>query len=216
MTTQFANASGNDSAIEVARDKLVTQNDVVQDEKNAWVDFGFSSWLPSNIVTQAKIGSNIPFSRGNIPGVKFDYSFQVNDSRTLNVVLGLNWLTLSRSTSIGVGGANNTVVQDANLFSGRVGIEYSPDALKSKVVETYFSGALLPTTILTGMSVYEDGSSYSGLPIEFAIGARTPVSTLGVQVQNVDIDVSVLRTFGRIQSSDMGAYGVVGGVRVML
>ena len=187
-----------------------------ESSRSAAIDFGLSSWAPSGVTLPSQIGNGVAFQR-SMPAVYANYVFQVlSQTHDLNAKLGLNWVSLSRSAPFNFGGAGGNSSQSMQLFSLRVGVEYTPTFLKTNAVETYAALSFLPSAAVTGASTFERGSTYFGFPGELALGARLKMSAVGISWEAASFDLGVLGTLGKLHDSNINGIGLTAGLKVVL
>ena len=182
----------------------------------AWVDFGFSSWSPDQLTAPARFGSDVPFARSGLPSFFGDYSFQFTSSQDWNAKIGANWLSLSRSAPLTVNGVGSMAEESAQLISARIGIEYTPQFLRSRLFAPYAGVAILPTALIIGESAFDSGSTYFGVPAEVTLGTRLELKAMGISWNQAELDLAVMETVGKMHDSSLSGFGINGGVRVSL
>jgi hypothetical protein len=182
--------------------------------RSSSIGAGISTWSPNHFSLPSNISSTGAFSRIGSPGVYVTYFTPVLN-RDVNFKAGLNWIGLTRTGSLADSSVvSTTTSQDVNVFSVRVGLEYDPHAIASRVFTPYVSGALLPSFAITTQTAFDDGNNYFGIPVELAVGSR--VSLNGFGLKGWDLDVNGNAVAGTINGSSVAGFGIEAGVRVIL
>ena len=156
----------------------------------------------------------------NLPALHLDYTmpfFQSSDfKKDLKLKTGLGWLSMSRTADLYLNGAHSLTSESAQLFSVRLGAEYSPSKWKSKLIAPYLGLVVLPSFAFTSESSFDHGSTYFGIPLEISSGVRVPVNAMGISLDHAAIDLGITETLGRIAGSNVNGFGVSLGLRVLL
>lgn len=180
------------------------------------LDLGASSWAPKGFGLASRTWDTTSFSREGAPSFYVNYLKSVTDLDGLFLKAGLNWLSLSRSGKVGSDAAPALESQALQLFSLRVGAEYSPSILEIMGAQPYLGLAILPSLGVTGRSAFDDGSSYFGIPFEYTAGAQFELSRVGLGWNAARLDLGLIGTAGTVDHSSVAGVGVKGGIRVAL
>jgi hypothetical protein len=181
--------------------------------RSVWISAGISTWSPDHFSTPSFIPTG-SFQRVGAPGIFINYLTGVFNP-DFNLKFGLNWLGFTRTGVLLAGTpSSSTQTQELNLFSVRIGVEYSPRRFASKVFAPYASAALLPSVAQTSTSSFDGDSVYLGLPLEFSLGTR--IALAGIGLKSWDLDVNATEVVGRVNGSSVSGLGIEAGVRVIL
>ena len=204
-----------DLSIPLTSNKLDTELSVEQSQREraerptGALEFGVSSWEPNGIQPPARINSNVSsFGLAGPPTLNLNGIQPVG--RDFNLVGGLQFLALQRTGNLNASGLSSAETQTAYIPSLRLGAQYSPTRLSTKLLRPYVSAAILPTAVITGRSAFDDGETDFGVAGEAGIGTLIHVS------QAFDIDVNASEMVGKVSASTLNGFGVGAGVRVGL
>lgn len=179
-----------------------------------------SSWTPKNFHLPSIVSDPSDFSRAGLPLLSINYitkSYDVGSSGTLSTKLGLSYMSLNRTGEIG-GLYSHTGTETLNLFSVRLGAEYSiKDALPWSL-EPAFGLYLLPTWLAASRTELDNGLSSYGFPFEVSADLLYRSSHLSKLVGSSDLvlGVGVHDIYGSVSDSDMSGLGVQGIVRLSM
>ena len=213
--THNADPSPPSTTVDIPGSHLIVNPTPTPVPEISWINFGVNTYSPGSLNLPSRFASANNFSRIGFPGLFVNYLRPIFGG-DFNFKAGLNWLGLSRTATITSSGTTSTGEQDANLFSVRLGIEYSPEKLAGPIFSPYLGASILPSFVLSGRSACDDGSTYFGLPVEFALGTRVKLSGIGLPFENTDLDFSVNAVAGSVKGSSAGGIGAGIGLRVGL
>jgi hypothetical protein len=210
-----ANA-GTAHVVGAVSDSMLTPPPPDAPVRDSWLDVGASSWSPEFTLPSRLSGNNVPLQT-NSPALDADYTFQITPhSREWNGKVGLGWLSVARTAALNLGDDTTLATQSAQFFSAHIGVEYVPNALRTAALEPYLGFALLPSAVLTSDTPFANGTSYFGLPVEFALGTRVELRSIGIPWEGSALDLSGTETLGHIDGSSISGFGIRAGLRVVL
>jgi hypothetical protein len=180
------------------------------------LDFGMSSWAPKSFALPARISSATTFERAGLPSIYVNYLMAPFTVDGLFAKMGLNWMALNRSGTVGDESSMVRQDQTVQLMSVRLGAEYSPDRMQFYGAHPYVGAALLPTFGMTGRTAFDEGSVYFGVPVEWSLGSKFELTRMGISWNHAYFDLGVSGTAGTVDHSTVAGMGVKGGLRVTL
>lgn len=211
MLASYAGAT--ETEVELPESSVQTMTDIPKPQENpSWLEMGLSSWAPGNFTLPGADGN---FGRAGIPSLFVNYSMPAF-LPGLKAKIGGNYLALSRSNDVSSDAAVISNTETVNLFSARIGAEYTPTTLAGKTLEPYAGLALLPTFGMTSQSAVDDGNLYFGVPVELSLGSRLSLKKIGIPWNGADLDLGITGTAGTVDHSSVSGLGVSGGLRVLL
>lgn len=172
------------------------------------IEANYSTWQPNRVVVNSRIKNASAFKVQNPRTISVNEIHSLSTQFSLKI--GAQFLALSRSGTTDSAGL--TAAQEQNILvpSIRAGLEYQPNFLSTKRLQTYASAALLPSYIVSQRSVFDDGEANFGLPFEASIGELVHISSA------IDLNVNLTETLGKVQDSDLQKLGLNLGVRILL
>ena len=127
-----------------------------------------STWAPKNFSLPSYLSDSGDFGREGIPLVSVNYitkSFDVGNSGDISSKFGLSYMSLDRTAPFGGSSAHETL----NLFSVRVGAEYTARNLLPFNLEPAVGLFILPTWMAASRTELDNGVSAYGFPIEGSV-----------------------------------------------
>lgn len=204
-----------DLSVPLSTNKLDTELSVEQTQREraerpvGVLEFGVSSWQPSNLQPPARIENNVSsFGLAGPPALNLNAIEPLGHD--FSFVGGVQLLVLQRTGDLDAAGLSQSQEQSAYIPSIRLGAQYAPTRFSTKYFRPYLSAAFLPTAVITGRSAFDDGEADFGFAGEGGVGALIHVS------QSVDIDLDVTEIVGKVSSSTLNGFGVGAGVRMGL
>lgn len=201
--------------IPLTSNKLDTELSVEQSQREraerptGALEFGVSSWEPSGIQPPARINNNVSsFGLAGPPTLDLNGIQPVG--RDINLIGGLQFLALQRSGNLNTAGLSSTETQTAYIPSLRLGAQYAPVRISTKLLRPYVEAAILPTAVITGRSAFDDGET------DFGVAGEAGIGTLIHVFEAFDIDVSATEMVGKVSASTLNGFGIGAGVRVGL
>lgn len=215
-----AHASNGDSVrIDLAQERIVEPMKTfpAEDIKPLSVEAGFSSWVPGNFTLPSNVNATSSFGRGDLPSIYLNTTSPLQGLFPgLRSRLGLNFVQLNRTGTVDPEGNGSSQTQTIDLFSARIGLEYTPSRYQSTTMTPYASVALLPSFAAASRSSFDTGTIYFGIPAEVGVGARVAMRKLGIAWSDADLDLGIVATEGVIDHSNIAGLGVNLGVRILL
>ena len=175
----------------------------------AAVSFGVSSWAPNSLSLPSNLAGTTALRLNGVPGLYLGITRPVL-ARDLALRLGAGWTSLDREAPVDLGGAVLKQTQTVNLFSARVGLEYSPLALSTRWLSPIVALTAMPSLGVGSRAGFDSNSTYAGILGELSLGIRVPVSS------GLALEAAGVGTLGALDQGHAEGLGVNAGMRITL
>ena len=180
-------------------------------------EFTASSWVPKNFNLPSYLSDSSDFGREGIPLVSVNYitkSFDVGKGGDVSSKFGLSYMSLDRTAPFSGSNAHETL----NLFSIRIGAEYTARNLLPFNLEPALGLFILPTWIAASRTELDNGVSAYGFPVEGSIDLlyHSPQLSKLVGSSDLILGLGVHEVYGSLSGSDLSGLGVQGILRLRM
>ncbi len=180
-------------------------------------EFTASNWTPKNFNLPSYLSDSSDFGREGIPLVSVNYitkSFDVGSSGDISSKFGLSYMSLERSAPFSGSSAHETL----NLFSVRIGAEYTARKLMPFNLEPAVGLFILPTWIAASRTELDNGVSAYGFPIEGSLDLlyHSPQLSKLVGSSDLILGLGIDDVYGSVSGANLNGLGVQGILRLRM
>jgi hypothetical protein len=181
---------------------------------NAHLEFGVSSWSPSNLQLGTRAAVTSPFQTDGLPNLNFAFTsapIVQGKAGALMIRAGLGLSSLQRTGS--ATDDSSSMTQGLLMIPLEVGVQYQPSFLVWRNFSGYVAESAMPTLALTERSIYDDGTTSLGIASKTLLGVQADLSRWTGQI-HAALDVNFNVTAGSVSGGSLYGTGIGAGVQI--
>jgi hypothetical protein len=175
--------------------------------------FSASSWNPTDLNLSSQIGDATSFERMKSPALGLEFiaaPFARYRHASFSLLGGVGFSRLYRTGSYSSLNVTQAVQQKLYLLPVVLGVESSLEL--SRTWRIFAKTAVCPTGGATERSVFDDGRTVYGVPLEFAAGVGLDLRWMMSALRGTELKADVLQSVGTVGSGDFSGRGLRAGV----
>jgi hypothetical protein len=206
-----AATSGGNSTVDVPRSELlVSSPPAARAERSARpmrLELAASSWVPSSLALDSQVRDASPFRGSGLLGVGLAFHsapWLEYERFAASAYVGLGFARLKRDGTADFGGVPRPAEQNLYLAQARLGVDGTYGLLPS-ILSFYADAGLGPVLAVTERTVFDDGRTALGLPIEMGAGLGTDLQWVWGALQGAQLRAGVIATTGEFRGTGLRA-----------
>lgn len=196
---------------------ILPSREIHQSNRLFFFDLQLSSWAPQNLSEVSHLANTTKYSKSGGPTISLNIGedIQRTDKFLIASRLGVSYLQLERSGSVGLANNSYASSEKLNIYQGDLGVEILSSKDLFKGMHPLVRLSLAPTWMQSSSSEFTNGLSEWSLPVRASAGLILNIPKVA---QLFDLqDASFAMGFEYLQSFDDGnlnGSGLWAGTRI--